>query len=112
MAASRQPTWTHRAAELSEALQALLEASVASAKNSDEAAARGLNTCAVRFDNVASSLEQDLLALASANPSPPRTAPFKLLRSLAGSEEAAAASSSGRPTKRARTREIGVCQSV
>lgn len=57
-------TWSDRAAILSEATQALLEASVTAVEVGDKATSV-LTTCAARFDSVAASLEEDLLSLSS-----------------------------------------------
>ena len=56
--------WSDRAAILSEATQALLEASVNAVEVGDKAAS-ALMTCAARFDSVAASLEEDLLSLSA-----------------------------------------------
>ena len=88
-ASTKNASYYSRSSALSESLQALLAAAVATATDADQGAAR-LNSCAARFDTVAAALEQDLLTLARASQPRPKPLPLQLLRTLAEREEAAA----------------------
>jgi hypothetical protein len=78
-------SWSSRAATVSDALEALLKAAVGTAVEDGNAATR-LSEHTARFDNVVSSLEQDLIALAEAQRPAPQPVPHHLLRSLAEHE--------------------------
>jgi hypothetical protein len=78
-------SWSSRAATVSDALEALLKAAVGTAVEDGNAATR-LSEHTARFDNVVSSLEQDLIALAEAQRAAPQPVPHRLLRALAERE--------------------------
>ena len=77
--------WTLRAAAVSDALKQLLDAAVGTAEEDGTAATR-LNLSTARFDNVASALERDLIALAEAQRPAPQSVPHRLLRAFAEHE--------------------------
>lgn len=87
-ASSSNATYYTRSSALSEALQALIAATVATATEINHAVQ--LNASAARFDTVATALEQDLLTLARSSQSRPKPMPHQLLRTLIELEEAAA----------------------
>ena len=76
-------------AALSDALQALLSAAVVFATDAGKDA-QHLHSATARFDSIASALETDLLARASAMQPCVRSLPTGLLRTLAEREESAA----------------------
>ena len=78
-------SWTSRAAAVSDALEALLEAAVGAASEDSTAATR-LNVATARFDNAVSSLEQDLIALAEAQRPAAQPVAQRLLKALADHE--------------------------
>ena len=106
-AGAAAPSWSSRAAALSEATQALLAAAVLAADETTDRGGQQLAACAGRFDSTAAALQVDLLALAgrSESASQPRQRPLgtrraALLREIAAWLDADARDE--RPAKRAR----------
>ena len=75
-------TWLSRSAACHDATQAMLDACVLAAGGDANGVSR-LSTATARFDSVASTLEQDLTALATAHGCKARPVPCRAFRMLA-----------------------------